>query len=193
MDKGIIEQKRETKETQITVRLLMEKDTEPSINTNLPFFNHVLHSMAFHGRFYLAVDAQGDIEVDAHHLVEDTGIVIGRALREHYNRSKKINRYGHAVIPMDDALSEAVIDVCERPFLVFDANFPQEYSGSFHMPLIKEYLLALVNSARINLHARCLYGGNSHHMAEALFKALGKALKTAYTPDSRDMSTKGTI
>ncbi len=184
---------RKTKETDITVDIDIEKPGEVSVSTGLPFFDHILTSMAFHGGFHLTVAASGDIEVDPHHLVEDTGVVIGEALKKHLDTGAQVHRYGHAVIPMDDALSEVTIDVCSRPYLEFRAVFPQEKSGSFDMSLLREFLLGLANRARINIHAACRYGENSHHMAESLFKALGIALKQGFTPLEGVRSTKGIL
>ncbi|MFP4490301.1 MAG: imidazoleglycerol-phosphate dehydratase HisB [Spirochaetaceae bacterium] len=192
--KRAVKESRETKETRISVELDMEgKGGE--ISTGMPFFDHLLSSMAFHGRFYLSIHAEGDLEVDPHHLVEDTGMVIGNALAATVKEYGPVIRYGHAVIPMDDALSEITIDAGGRPYLVYNAAYPQEYCGEFSIALIREFLLALVNSSRINLHGQCRYGENSHHMAEALFKALGRALSSSYTliEEKEDASTKGII
>ena len=185
---------RKTKETEITVSLDIGKDGAASITTGLPFFDHILTSMAFHGGFALEVKARGDIEVDPHHLVEDTGLVFGECLAKTIDEGAHVHRYGHAVIPMDDALSEVAIDVCGRPYLDFRAVFPQPRSGDFDMWLIREFLLALANSGRMNIHAACRYGDNSHHMVESLFKALGIALKKGFTPSAEGVrSTKGTL
>ena len=213
---------RKTAETDITVEVRMDHDGPRSartggatdeggadrvrIDTGVPFFSHVLHGMAFHGGFALRVRATGDLEVDEHHLVEDTGLVLGECLRRLVEQHGPVERFGHAVIPMDDALAEVAIDVCGRPYLVFAADFPQERVGSFPVALVREFLGALANRAGINVHARVHYGDNSHHMAEALFKALGVALGRAYGrrrgPEGADtegaagtgqMSTKGTI
>ncbi len=130
--------------------------------------------------------------MDPHHLVEDTGLVLGDTLRKFSGDG--LQRYGHAIIPMDDALSEVVVDVCGRPYLEYRATYPQERSGDFDMWLIREFLLALSNRGMINIHALCRYGDNSHHMAEALFKALGIALKQAFAPAEIGVrSTKGVL
>ncbi|MBN1686254.1 MAG: imidazoleglycerol-phosphate dehydratase HisB [Spirochaetales bacterium] len=186
--------KRKTKETEITVGVDIENPGSVSVTTGLPFFDHILTSMAFHGGFDLQVTANGDVEVDPHHLVEDTGIVFGDCLRGYLDSGVNIRRYGHAVIPMDEALSEVTIDACGRPYLEFRAVFPQDRSGDFDMWLIREFLLALANRAMMNLHAACRYGDNSHHMAESLFKALGIALKEGFTPvPGAVRSTKGIL
>lgn len=186
--------KRKTKETDISILLDMHSTEEPKIQTTLPFFDHILHSMAYHGGFSLQIVASGDTHVDPHHLVEDTGLVLGDALLSLAGDSKGISRYGHAVIPMDDALSEVCIDACGRSYLVYRADYPQDRSGTFDMWLIREFLLALSKRARANIHALCRYGENSHHMAESLFKAVGIALCQAYTRiDSLSRSTKGVL
>ncbi len=187
---------RTTKETSITVGLDMSSAGAPEISTGVPFFDHMLRAAAFHGAFTLCVAATGDIDVDAHHLVEDVGLVLGDALRKTFTKLGAVTRYGHSVIPMDDALCEVAIDVCERPYLVFALDFPQPSVGTFDTSLLREFFTALANRAAINLHVVSRHGLNSHHIVEAAFKALGKALKTAYTPlesDRAAMSTKGTL
>lgn len=185
---------RKTKETQIAVTINLVNGREVRLNTGLPFFEHMLHAMAFHGGFSLLVQAEGDTHVDPHHLVEDTGIVFGDALQKAAADLAPINRYGHASIPMDDALSEVVIDACGRPYLEYQAHLPQAHAGAFELSLIREFMLAVANRGKINLHALCKYGLNSHHMIEALFKAFGIALKQAFTPvDSGVRSTKGSL
>lgn len=187
---------RETKETSIHLELDMHNGPSVELNTGLPFFDHMLNAMAFHGGFTLNVEARGDIEVDPHHLIEDTGLVLGDALMKTFEETGAVNRYGHSVIPMDDALSEVIIDVCRRPFLVLNADWPQESAGNFDYFLIKEFLQALANRGGLNIHALCRYGENSHHMAEALFKALGRSLFEAFqrvNSGEKSMSTKGII
>ena len=192
MGKQVVE--RRTKETDITVTLDVRAAGTVSVNTGLPFFDHMLHAMAFHGGFLLEVKAVGDIDVDPHHLVEDTGLVLGEALKKTLSDGEGIRRYGSAVVPMDDALSEVVVDACGRPYLEFRADFPQARAGAFDTWLIREFLLALANKAQINVHATCRYGENSHHMAEALFKALGMALCSAFAADATGIrSTKGVL
>jgi len=189
-----IEISRKTKETDITLTLDMDsKGVE--IDTPVPFFNHMLTAMAFHGGFALRIKASGDIDVDAHHIVEDIGIVLGDALSQSAAKAVSVKRYGYSVIPMDEALSEVVIDICGRPTMVLNATFPQPYSGTFDMSLIREFLIAVSNRAAIALHCISRYGENSHHIAEALFKALGKALAQAYAvnDDKQVLSTKGLI
>jgi len=187
---------RETKETVIRLELDMHKGPEVSVTTGLPFFDHMLNAMAFHGGFTLKIEARGDLEVDPHHLIEDTGLVLGDALLKTFEAAGGVKRYGHSIIPMDDALSEVIIDVCRRPYLVLNADWPQESAGNFDYFLIREFMLALSNRGGLNIHAHCRYGNNSHHMAEALFKSLGRALYQAFLPagdDMEKMSTKGMI
>jgi imidazoleglycerol-phosphate dehydratase len=187
---------RTTKETQIHLVLDLDSSSAPKLSTGLPFFDHMLNAMAFHGGFYLEVQAEGDLEVDPHHLVEDVGIVLGDALAKAQKDRGAIGRYGASVIPMDEALSEVVIDACGRPYWVYNAVLPQTHAGSFDLSLVREFVIALTNNARINLHASCRYGDNSHHMVEALFKALGRALAQAYAkraPGSVVPSTKGVL
>ncbi|MBN2051837.1 MAG: imidazoleglycerol-phosphate dehydratase HisB [Spirochaetales bacterium] len=186
---------RKTKETDITVSLDLEKAGTVSVATTVPFFDHLLTSLAFHGGFSLSVTARGDTEADPHHLVEDTGIVLGQVLRKRAESESPLQRFGHAVIPMDEALAEVVLDVSGRSHLVYVAEYPQERCGTFDTALIKEFLLGLIRTADITLHTLVRYGENSHHMAEALFKALGKVLKIAYTRSSTKEipSTKGVL
>jgi imidazoleglycerol-phosphate dehydratase len=185
-----IETSRKTKETDIAVVLDLSGPGDIHVDTGLPFFDHLLTSMAFHGGFSLSVTARGDVEVDAHHLVEDTGLVIGNALADILLRCQPVARFGHAVIPMDEALAEVAIDVCGRPTLGYRPRFPQARAGSFDLWLLREFFLALSNQARISIHVDTRGAENSHHAAEAVFKALGKALAQAYGP-GRAMSTKG--
>ena len=185
---------RKTKETEISVGVDFDRRGEISVSTGVPFFDHLLQAMAFHGRFGFIVRGRGDIEVDEHHLVEDTGIVFGEALARLLEAHGPVHRYAQAVIPMDEALSEVVIDVSGRPYLVFTGAFPQERIGSFQAVLLREFLSGLSSRGRMAVHAQLRYGENSHHMAEALFKALGIALSRAYAPaSSAEMSTKGTL
>ncbi len=187
---------RKTKETDLTLELDILGSGETEIRTELPFINHLLTSMAFHGSFTLKLDGTGDIDVDPHHLVEDIGLVMGEALEKTALQHGPVARFGHSVIPMDDALSEVTIDVSGRPFCFYKADYPQNRSGSFDMSLLKEFFNALAGKAHITIHAECRHGENSHHMAESLFKALGKAIKQAYKPlkeGSNVLSTKGLI
>jgi imidazoleglycerol-phosphate dehydratase len=187
---------RKTKETQIRLVVDLDRREAPKVATGVPFFDHMLTAFAFHGGFYLEVEAQGDLEVDPHHLVEDTGLVLGEAFKKVQEARGGVHRYGHSTIPMDEALSEVVIDACGRPYWVYQAEFPQSHAGTFDLSLVREFIIAFTNRAQVNLHAHCRYGANGHHMVEALFKALGKALAEAYAPrdgGSAAMSTKGVI
>lgn len=193
MGKTSLSRHRKTKETDVEIDLDLGRPDEVTLNTGLPFFDHLLHAAAFHGGFSLHVAATGDIDVDPHHLVEDVGIVIGELLSE-LIEGGSFARYGHAVVPMDDSLSTVTIDAGGRPFLVLQADFPQARSGDFDMALIREFFTALAHRGKITLHARCNYGLNSHHMAESLFKALGIAIKAAFSSTNRAIpSTKGKL
>jgi imidazoleglycerol-phosphate dehydratase len=187
------EAERKTKETQIRVIVDLDGRDEPDVDTSLPFFDHMLTAMAFHGGFSLVVRATGDVAVDPHHVVEDTGIVLGGCLDTIFREGGAVRRFGHAVIPMDEALSEATIDVCGRPTLVYRADLPQNYAGDFALWLLREFFSGLSMGARIALHLECRYGENAHHMVEALCKATGKAIGSAYATAGEQMSTKGMI
>ncbi len=187
---------RKTKETEILLTLDLSGTGIVKSVTGIPYIDHMFTAMAFHGKFDLDVKATGDLEVDAHHLVEDLGLVLGQALKESVETYGGVIRYAHKVIPMDEALSEVVIDVCMRPYLVYKADYPQNRSGNFEMHLLREFFHGLSSKGAITLHAICRYGENAHHMSEALFKALGIAIKEAYTPiesGTESMSTKGKL
>ncbi len=195
MKERIVTVKRKTKETDISLSLNLSLTDQISIETETPFLGHLLHAMTFHGGFNLILKASGDTNVDPHHLVEDTGLVLGEAFNKIITTYGPVKRFGHSIIPMDDALSEVVIDACNRPFLVYTADFPQEHVGNFNIALLKEFFHAFSNKSGVTLHALCRYGENSHHMAEALFKAFGKALFSAFTLNEKitPLSTKGYI
>ena len=189
---------RTTKETAIELTLQMERSdsiasADIAIESGLPFFDHILYSMAFHGRLGLHIRARGDLQVDPHHTVEDIGLVLGDALAHIQAADRALCRFAHAVVPMDDALASATVDLCNRPFLVYRAHYPQDYAGDFQLALLREFFRALVGRARCNLHLHCLYGDNSHHISEALFKALGRALHDAFRPNPGLPSTKGVL
>ncbi len=185
---------RKTKETDIVLSLDMRTKDAISFAFGFPFLEHLLSAMAFHGGFSLEVKATGDIHIDPHHLVEDIGITLGEALYRLSQEEGSVARYGHAVIPMDDSLSEVTVDACGRAYLQFTADFPQKYPGGFDVSLVREFLQAVTCNARISLHAGCRYGQNSHHMVESLFKSLGIALKQAYSPATAGVrSTKGVL
>ncbi len=184
---------RKTRETDISLALDPDAGEEIRVRTGLPFLDHLLTSMAFHGRFGLLLDGKGDTDVDPHHLVEDVGLVLGQALSGVLEKTGSIARFGHSVIPMDEALAEVTVDVCGRPTLSLRADFPQPNAGTFDLSLLREFFSGLASQARISLHVEVRRGENSHHMAEAAFKALGKVLREAYAPEGREMSSKGRI
>lgn len=188
-----IKVERKTRETDISLTLDPDAAAEPAVRTGVPFLDHMLTAMSFHGRFLLSVEGRGDIEVDPHHLVEDVGLVLGRAFSQVLEKAGPVARFGHAVVPMDEALSEVTIDVCGRPTLSLHASFPQSSAGTFDVSLLREFFAGLSSEARISLHIDVRRGENSHHMAESAFKALGKALKQAYSPEAQEMSSKGRI
>lgn len=165
------------------------------VSTGVPFFDHMLHAMGFHGGLGLQVTAAGDLQVDAHHVVEDVGIVLGECLFRAMDHGAALARFGHAVVPMDDALAEVTVDAGGRPYCRFDASFPQDRAGDFDVWLLREFFTALAGRARINVHAAARYGDNSHHVAEALCKALGRALGQAFraAPGREPRSTKGRV
>jgi imidazoleglycerol-phosphate dehydratase len=184
---------RKTRETDITLTLDPDEPAAGQVRTGLPFFDHVLASMAFHGRFFLDINASGDLEVDPHHLVEDVGLVLGQALSAVLAKSAQVRRFAHFVIPMDEALAQVTIDVCGRPTLVWRVRLPQERAGSFDLLLLREFFDGLTSQARVSLHVEARRGRNSHHMVEAAFKALGKCIKESYAPADGEMSSKGRI
>jgi imidazoleglycerol-phosphate dehydratase len=184
---------RTTRETDISLILDPDGAITGGISTGLPFFDHLLSSMSFHGRLGLKIAAKGDIEVDPHHLVEDVGLVLGQAFAAVMEKSGGVARFAHAVIPMDEALAEVTIDVCGRSTLVLRADFPQPAAGTFDISLLREFFGGLAGTARLSLHVEVRRGENSHHMAEAAFKALGRALREAYAPSGQEMSSKGRI
>lgn len=190
-----VQHQRKTKETDIQVNIKFPGTGNVNINTTVPFFDHMLTALFFHGGFDATIQAKGDTEIDDHHLVEDVGIVIGQALNELNQKQLPVQRYGSATIPMDDSAATALVDFCGRPFLVYRLDFPQIYCGQFEICLLKEFFQAITAHARINLHLNGLYGENSHHLSEAVFKSFGKALGQALTKRSDGMtpSTKGML
>ena len=183
---------RRTKETMISAALNLDGGAV-EISTGIGFFDHMLEALAVHAGFGLTLKAEGDLHVDGHHTVEDTGIVLGKALAEALGDKGGIRRYGSFLIPMDESLALASVDVSGRPFLVFDAHFPEERIGDYDSCLTGEFFRALAQNAGITLHLKMLYGQNSHHMAEALYKAAAHALKEAVTPAEGTLSTKGSL
>ena len=183
---------RSTKETQVTIELGLDQAGPVRIDTPVPFLSHMLEAMGFHGGFALQVRARGDVEVDPHHLVEDVGLVLGDCLRELRDLAP-VARFASALIPMDDALAEVAVDVGGRPYLHYTAHYPQPAAGEFDVALVREFFAAVAMRAQINLHATVRHGENAHHMVEALFKGLGRALAAAYARAAGGMSTKGDV
>ncbi len=187
---------RETKETNISVQLDLDGRGQSSVDTGIGFFDHMLEGFAKHGFFDLKIAAKGDINVDCHHTVEDTGIVLGIAIREALGDKAGIKRYGSFILPMDDALVLCAIDLCGRPYFDFDANFDTERIGYLETQTIREFFYAISYSAGMNLHIKVMSGINDHHKCEAMFKAFGKALDIATSMEPRQSgipSTKGTL
>ncbi|NKE06717.1 imidazoleglycerol-phosphate dehydratase HisB [Mesobacillus selenatarsenatis] len=176
---------RYTNETKIDLDFSIDGEGKTTLDTGVPFLSHMLDLFAKHGQFDLKVDAKGDVEVDGHHTTEDIGICIGQALREALGDKKGIKRYGNAFVPMDEALAQVVIDLSNRPHLEMRAEFPAQQVGTFDVELVHEFLWKLALEARMNLHVIVHYGKNTHHMIEAVFKALGRALDEATTIDPR--------
>lgn len=185
---------RETKETRISAQLSLDGG-EVSVATGIGFFDHMLTAFAVHGGFGLVLKADGDLEVDCHHTIEDTGIVLGQAFAEALGDKAGINRFGSFYVPMDEALGFCSLDISGRPFLVFDAEFPEERIGAYDSCMTEEFMRALAFNSGITLHLKALYGKNSHHITEALYKALGHALKeaVALSGSSAPLSTKGVL
>lgn len=188
---------RETSETAITVALGLDGEGRADISTGIGFLDHMLTALARHGLFDLKVRAKGDLHIDFHHTTEDVGIVIGQCLRQALGDKRGIRRYGAAVIPMDEALAEAAVDISGRPFLAWSVSFAQPKIGEMDTELFEEFFRALAFNAGITLHVTQKAGTNAHHVAEACFKALARALREAVEPDPRAISaipsTKGVL
>ncbi len=190
------EVKRKTKETEIVLRVNLDGSGRHSIKTGIPFFDHMLELMAYHGSIDLSLRAKGDIDVDLHHTVEDVGICLGDGIRKALGESKGIQRYGMALIPMDETLGSVALDLSMRPYLVYHMEPKRSKIGTFDIGLVEEFFRALCNHGGMTLHVNLLYGKNSHHMVEAVFKGFGRALREAVSPDPRRLetpSTKGTL
>ncbi|MCH5304468.1 MAG: imidazoleglycerol-phosphate dehydratase HisB [Ruminococcus sp.] len=185
---------RKTKETDITLSLNLDGG-EVSINTGVGFFDHMLNSFAVHGGFGLEISVKGDLEVDDHHTVEDTGIVLGKAFKEALGDKSSIERFGSFYVPMDEALAFCSLDISGRPFMVFDAEFPQEKCGDYTSALTVEFMRAFAYNAGVTLHIKSEYGYNSHHIIEAIYKAVAHALKIAVKKNDTGvpLSTKGVL
>lgn len=187
---------RDTKETQIALELNIDGRGKYDIDTGIGFFNHMLEGFARHGFFDLLLRVQGDTEVDAHHTVEDTGIALGEAFAKAWGDKEGIARFGFFILPMDDALVLASLDLSGRPYFSFDAELTAPTLGTMETETVREFFQGFVNGARINLHLRQLAGGNTHHIVEAMFKAFAKALDMATKKDDRIegvLSTKGAL
>ena len=188
---------RDTLETRIDVALDLDGTGLADLNTGVPFLDHMLDQLARHGLIDLAVTAQGDLHIDAHHTVEDVGITIGQALAAALGDKAGVARYGHAYVPLDEALTRAVVDLSGRPGLVYEMPYTRPRIGDFDVDLVREFFQGLVNHARMTLHVDNLRGSNAHHQAESLFKAFGRALRMAVARDPRRLgavaSTKGAL
>lgn len=188
---------RNTQETQITVSVNLDGTGEAKFVTGVPFFDHMLDQVARHGLFDLDVNANGDLEIDAHHTVEDVGITLGQAFAKAIGDKKGIRRYGHAYVPLDEALSRVVLDISGRPGIEYAVDYPRARVGDFDLDLIFEFFQGFINHAGVTLHIDNLRGRNAHHVAETIFKAFGRALRMATEMDPRMgnvlPSTKGAL
>ncbi|MGN0631318.1 MAG: imidazoleglycerol-phosphate dehydratase HisB [Ruminococcus sp.] len=187
--------KRTTRETDIEVKVVLDGQGKADIDTGIGFFDHMLTALSVHSGISMDIKVKGDLHVDAHHTVEDTGIVLGKALYEALGDKSGITRYGSAFIPMDESLSFCSLDISNRPFLVFQGSFTNAMIGSYDACLTEEFFRAFAFNAGITLHINMMYGSNDHHKCEAAFKAVAHALKTAVTPlsDGKTLSTKGVL
>lgn len=188
--------KRTTKETDISITLNLDGIGKNEIHTGIGFFDHMLNGFARHGLFDLKVDVKGDLEVDCHHTIEDTGIVLGQAIAQALGDKAGIKRYGHMILPMDETLALCAVDLSGRPYLKYDADFTVEKLGDLDTEMIKEFFYAVSYGAMMNIHLKIMDGKNNHHMAEALFKSFGKALDMATMAESRMeevWTTKGSL
>jgi len=188
---------RDTKETDIQVEVNLDGQGKCNVNTGVPFLDHMLHQLSSHGLLDLDIQGTGDIEIDDHHTNEDVGITLGMAIAQAVGNRKGINRFGHFVAPLDEALIEVVLDFSGRPHLSYGLNIPTERVGNYDTQLVREFFVAIVNHAQITLHIRQLDGINSHHIIEATFKAFARAMRMALTYDSRRLneipSSKGVL
>lgn len=188
---------RNTNETRISIEINIDGTGNATFATGVPFLDHMLDQVARHGLFDLDIKAEGDLEIDAHHTVEDIGITLGQAVRKAIGDKKGIVRYGHAYVPLDEALSRVVIDFSGRPLLVDEANFTSKLIGTFDTELVHEFFQGFCNHALVTLHIDNLRGHNSHHIAETIFKAFGRAVRMALAHDTRASdaipSTKGSL
>lgn len=186
--------KRKTNETSIALTLKLDGDKVINIDTKLPFFDHMLTALCYYAGVSIYLKADGDINVDDHHTVEDVGIVLGQAFKDALGDKIGINRFAEALTPMDESLSRVVIDISNRAYLVYNVDFKRDNIGDLSLENIREFFLAFANHAGITLHIEMLYGINDHHKAEAIFKGVGRALKEAMTITHTDtLSTKGSL
>ena len=187
---------RKTNETEIRISIDLDGSGKRRIDTGVKLFDHMLDGFARHGLFDLEVSCRGDLEVDCHHTIEDTGIVLGQAVAEALGDKNGITRYGHCLLPMDEALILCAVDLGGRPYLIFDADFRGSSCGDMDTQMVREFFYAFSYSARMNLHIKEIYGSNDHHVTEAMFKALGRSLRAACEKDPRVSgipSTKGLL
>ena len=187
---------RNTRETKIVMDLNLDGEGKADISTGIGFFDHMLNSFARHGFFDLTVKVEGDLEGDTHHTIEDTGIVLGMAIKEAVGKKEGIKRYGSVILPMDEALLLCALDLCGRPYLVYDLTLDREYVGDLETEMIKEFFYAVSYAGEMNLHVKQFSGMNNHHIIEGAFKAFGKALDEAVSIDTRIqgvLSTKGSL
>ena len=187
---------RKTRETEICVELNLDGSGKEQVSTQVPFFDHMLSALTRHGFFDLVVAAQGDIEIDAHHTVEDVGICLGEAFKKALGDKTGIRRFGRGTMPMHEALASVIIDFSGRPFLVFNVDIPKAQVGNFETELVEEFFTAFCNHSGANIHVNLAYGDNLHHIIEVIFKAFGRALDEATSIDPRIegvLSTKGSL
>ncbi len=187
---------RKTKETDITIDFAVDGTGQCTVSSGIGFFDHMLDGFARHGLFDLTAEIKGDLQVDCHHTIEDTGIVLGTAIKKAIGSKVGIKRYGSCILPMDETLVLCAVDLSNRPYFVFDGDFPTEKIGYMDTEMVREFFYAISYSAGMNLHIKVLNGGNSHHMCEAMFKAFAKALDEATVIDPRItdiLSTKGAL
>lgn len=192
----VAEVSRKTGETDIQIKIDLDGTGKSEVDTGIGFFDHMLISFAKHGLFDLTVKVKGDLNVDCHHTIEDTGIVLGQAIKEALGDKKQIKRYGSVILPMDEALIMCALDLSGRPYLVFDAEFTTDRVGYFDTEMVKEFFYAITYTAGMNLHIRQMAGSNNHHIIEGMYKAFAKALDNATVKDERItdlLSTKGSL
>ncbi|MDQ1448265.1 MAG: imidazoleglycerol-phosphate dehydratase [Actinomycetota bacterium] len=188
------ELRRETKETTVALSLTIDGSGATSVSTGIPFFDHMLEQLGKHAGFDLRIEAKGDLDVDLHHTVEDVGIVLGNALRDALGDKRGVRRFANALVPLDEALVQVALDLSGRPFLVYAVDPISEWIGTFDPQLAEEFWKGFVDGARVTLHLRSISGKNGHHVIEASFKGVARALRDAVTVDSNTVpSTKGTL